>query len=299
MTLIAVLADGELPTTEVARLEHHLSECGPCRAAQAAEGWMLSLLAAGALSEAPPDSLRQRIRQRIADLVGDTPRERRRRFLRALLPAAFGGALVALVALALVVHLHRDSTIESPVLVDALAGHRQYTDVTVPHLDVRGDARRVERWIRERLGLAVRLPPRAARGETAVGARVATMAGDRAAQVLYASDGRQISLFVARKPALPLPEEGEHIIDGAEVYVAGRGASHLGWWQDGVYLYVAVSAEGETDLLGLAALCLKSQRAPEDAPMSGAEADRGPGPAIDRRSLGRESRSGIVPVIVA
>ena len=259
--MISVLLDGELSVPDIARVQHHLVDCEPCRAAHASETWLHSLLAAGVLSEEPPDSLRRRVRERIADEAAAS-HGRTRRWRRALFPALIGGGLFSLAALFVLIHLERRGTRDSPILVDALAGHRQYTDVSTPHLDIRGDARRVERWMRDRLGLAVRLPSGAGRGEAPVGARVATVAGRPAAQILYAGEGRRISLFVARKPPQQLPEEGEHIVDGAEVYIKALGASNLGWWRDDEHLYVAVSAAGTEDLLGLAALCIQSQRAP-------------------------------------
>jgi mycothiol system anti-sigma-R factor len=258
--MISVLLDGELAVPDIARVQHHLVDCEPCRAAHASETWLHSLLAAGVLSEEPPDSLRRRVLERISDEAASSL-GRARRWRGGPLPALIGGGLFTLAALVILIHLERRGTRESPILVDVLAGHRQYTDVSTPHLDIRGDARRVERWIRDRLGLAVRLPSGAGRGEAPVGARVATVAGRPAAQVLYAGEGRRISLFVARKPPQPLPEEGEHIVDGAEVYIKALGASHLGWWQDDKHLYLAVSAAGAEDLLGLAALCIQSPRA--------------------------------------
>jgi anti-sigma factor RsiW len=262
MGLISVQLDGELAVPEIARLELHLATCEPCRAARASDTWLHSLLAADAMSEEPPAALRQRICERLADATPAGAPARRRRWSRALFSAGVAGALIMLGAL-LLNHPAGRSAPRSAVLADALAGHRQYADVSVPQLDVTGDAGAVEYWIRDRLGLGVRLPSGAARGEPALGARLARVGGRPAAQVLYAADGRRISLFVSRKSGKHLPEEGEHIIDGAEVYVAAFGAGHLGWWQDGEHLYVAVSTSGEKDVLSLAALCIQSQRAPQ------------------------------------
>jgi len=106
----------------------------------------------------------------------------------------------------------------------------------------------------------VKLPAGAARGEAPVGARVVSVAGRPAAQILYSGDGDHISLFVARKPSRSLPEEGEHIIGGREVYTSALGASNVGWWEDRRHLYVVVSSAGPEDLLALAELCMRSQR---------------------------------------
>ena len=245
--MISVLLDGELAVLDIARVQHHLVDCEPCGAVHASETWLHSLLAAGVLSA---DRRRSGglARANAPVEARPAPSPYRRWTVHAGCPLRLDPSRAR-------------GARDSPILVDVLAGHRQYTDVSTPHLDIRGDARRVERWIRDRLGLAVRLPSGAGRGEAPVGARVATVAGRPAAQVLYAGEGRRISLFVARKPPQQLPEEGEHIVDGAEVYIKALGASNLGWWQDDEHLYVAVSAAGAEDLLGLAALCIQSQRA--------------------------------------
>jgi mycothiol system anti-sigma-R factor len=285
--LISVFLDGELDVADVARLQQHLGECEPCRAAQAAETWLHSVLAAGVLSEEPPASLRQRIGERIGLDAAALTGRRRAGWRRGLVQSVIAVGLSAAIAVLLLAHPGGRGAKDSPLLVDAVAGHRQYSDAVVPHLDVTGDAHRLEQWIRERLGLAVRLPSGARRGEAPVGARVATVAGRLAAQVLYAGQGRRISLFVSRKPSHPLPEEGEHIVDGKEVYLTALGASNLGWWQDGNHLYLAVSsAVGEEDLLALAALCMRVQRAPQDEPSAaGARSprDASPVPWVVRR----------------
>lgn len=281
--LIPAFLDGELAVSDIVRLQLHLGPCEACRASHASEAWLYSLLAAGALSEEPPDALRRRIRERIADAAALAPIGRPRRFRRALFPAVIGGAVSMLLALLIAIPHGGRLTRESPIFGDALAGHRQYADAVAPHLDIRGDARRIEQWIREHVGLAVRLPKGAGRGQVAVGARVATVAGRPAAQVLYASAERRISLFVARKPLRRLAEHGEHIVDGVEVYVRALGAENLGWWQDGNHLYLAVSSSGEDDLLALAALCVQSQRGSREAP----DGPEGEGQSSARWTLGR------------
>jgi anti-sigma factor RsiW len=156
---------------------------------------------------------------------------------------------------------------ESPILTDAVAEHRRYTDAETPSLGITvADVGRLEQWISSQLGLTVKLPAGAARGEAPVGARVVAVAGRPAAQILYAGDGRHISLFVAHKPSPPLPEEGEHIIHGREVYTSALGASNLGWWEDRRHLYLVVSSSEPEDLLALAELCMRNQRSRQVRP---------------------------------
>ena len=224
--LISALLDGELGVSDTLRLEHHLGDCKACRAAQASEMWLHSLLAAGALSEEPPDFLRPRIQDHIArEAAASALRGRAPWWRRALYPAVVSGALSVVVLLLLLVHLPGGGLSESPILADAVAEHRRYTDAETPSLGITvADVGRLEQWIASQLGLTVKLPAGAARGEAPVGARVVAVAGRPAAQILYAGDGRHISLFVARKPSRSLPEEGEHIIDGREVYTSALGA---------------------------------------------------------------------------
>jgi anti-sigma factor RsiW len=259
--LISALLDGELGVSDTIRLQHHLSACEACRAAQASEIWLHAVLAAGALSEAPPDFLRPRIQEHIAREAASTLRGRAPWWRRALFPAVVSGALSVVAVLVVLVHLPGGGLGESPILADALAEHRRYTVAETPSLGITvADVHRLEQWIGSQLGLKVKLPAGAARGEAPVGARVVAVAGRPAAQILYAGDGRHISLFVARKPLRPLPEEGEHIIDGREVYTSALGASNLGWWEDRRHLYLVVSSAGPEDLLALAQLCMRSQR---------------------------------------
>ena len=264
--LISALLDGELGVPDTVRLQHHLGDCEACRAAQASEMWLHALLAAGALSEEPPDFLRPRIQEHVAR-VALALRGRAPWWRRALFPAVVTGALSMVAVLALLVHLPGGGLSESPILTDAVAEHRRYTDAEPPSLGITvADVRPLEQWIGSQLGLTIKLPAGAARGEAPVGARVVAVAGRPAAQILYTGDGRHISLFVARKPSRPLPEEGEHIINGREVYTTTLGASNVGWWEDRRHLYLVVSSAGSEDLLALAELCMRSQRSRQARP---------------------------------
>jgi anti-sigma factor RsiW len=265
--LISALLDGELGVSDTVRLQHHLGDCEACRAAQTSEMWLHSLLAAGALSEAPSDFLRSRIQEHIAREAASALRGRAPWWRRALFPAVVAGTLSVVVLLALLVHLPGVGLSESPILADAVAEHRRYSDAETPSLGIAdADVGRLEQWIGSRLGLTVKLPAGAARGEAPVGARVVAVAGRPAAQVLYSGDGRRISLFVARKPSRSLPEEGEHIIDGREVYTSALGASNVGWWEDRRHLYLVVSSAEPEDLLALAERCMRSQRSRQVRP---------------------------------
>jgi anti-sigma factor RsiW len=265
--LISALLDGELGVSDTVRLQHHLADCEACRAAQASEMWLHSLLAAGALSEEPPDFLRPRIQEHIAREAASALRGRGPWWRRALFPAIVSGALSMVAVLVLLVHVPRGGLSESPILTDVVAEHRRYIGAETPSLGVTvTDVRRLEQWIGSQLGLTVKLPAGAARGEAPVGARVVAVAGRPAAQILYTGDGRHISLFVARKPSRPLPEEGEHIIDGREVYTSALGASNVGWWEDRRHLYLVVSSAGPEDLLALAELCIRNQRSRQARP---------------------------------
>ena len=265
--LISALLDGELGVSDTVRLQHHLAHCEACRAAQASEMWLHSLLAAGALSEVPPDFLRPRIEERIAREAASALRGRAAWWRRALFPAVISCALSVVAVLLLLVHFPGDGLSESPILMDAVAEHRRYADAETPSLGITvADARRLEQWIGSQLGLTVKLPAGAVRGAVPVGARVVAVAGRPAAQILYTGDGRHISLFVARKPSRPLPEEGEHIIDGREVYTSALGASNVGWWEDRRHLYLVVSSAGPEDLLALAELCMRSQHSRQARP---------------------------------
>src|SRR5262245_48880162 len=279
---MAAFLDGELGVSDTARLQHHLADCEACRATEAAETWLYSLLAAGALTENPPESLRPRIENLIArEAAASSPCPPWWR--RPVLPGAVGAAAGAAALLAVFAHFPRGGLSESPFLVDAVAEHRRYAnaEASAPGIAL-AEVGRLEEWIGAHLGLVVKIPAGAARGETPVGIREVAVAGRPAAQILYAGEGRQISLFVTRKPPRPLPEEGEHIIAGREVYVSALGADHLGWWEDRRHRYLVVSSAGPDDLLPLAEICMRSQRSRPARP---------PAPLRARsRNAARESR---------
>jgi anti-sigma factor RsiW len=273
--LISALLDGELGVSDTLRLQHHLSDCEACRAAQASEMWLHALLAAGALSEQPPDVLRPRIQEHIAREAASALHGRAPWWRRALFTAVVSGALSVVAVLILLVHLPGGGLSESPVLTDAVAEHHRYTDAASPSLGITvADVRRLEQWIGSQLGLTLKLPAGAVRGAAPVGARVVAVAGRPAAQILYTGDGRHISLFVARKPSRPLPEEGEHIINGREVYTTTLGASNVGWWEDRRHLYLVVSSAQPEDLLALAELCMRNQRSRQARPPVPMQAQR-------------------------
>lgn len=272
LELIAALLDGELAVPDIARLERHLSDCDGCRAAHASEAWLHAVLAAGALAEAPSDHLRRRIAEAVRAEAARAERPGLR-WRRALGPAMLGTA-ACLVAAALIIAPDHLETARSPMLRGAVADHEQYAADGRALLDLDAeDADRVERWIRDRLGLVVELPSEAASGESVVGARVTAVAGGAAAHVVYAGRGHRLSLFVAPRPPRPLPEEGERVVDGVEVYTATLGGASVSWWQDTNHLYLAVSTTGIDDLLALAARCIRGQRSPGAPP---AAPDPGP-----------------------
>src|SRR5262245_42999202 len=163
--LISVSLDGELAVPDIARLEQHLAACESCQAARAAEAWLSSIIAAGALSEEPPDALRRRIRERVAVEAARASLAPRRRWPRTLLPAALGAMAVGIAPFLAIRAL---GPIGTPrILADAVAGHWEYAD-DATLLDVTGDARRLEQWARDHLGLAVRLPADAGGGQAPV-----------------------------------------------------------------------------------------------------------------------------------
>ena len=256
--LIPAMLDGELAVADIVQLERHLAECDGCRSVHATEAWLHGVLAAGSLADEPPDRLRQRIHHGIAAEAASAPDDRALGWRRPRAPA-LAAVLGALALLFLPGGAGGPGVGEPQLLIDAAARHRQYAATPPSALDVAAaDAARLEAWIRARLGLKVRLPERAGRGEALVGGRVATVAAHPAVQVLYSGEGRRISLFVVRKPPSGLPEEVEHLVGGVEVYTTSVGAESLGWWEDGRQLYVAVSSVGHDDLLAFAERCVEA-----------------------------------------
>ena len=254
--LMSAVLDREADVPAMLQLLRHVEQCAACREAQISEAWLSSLLAAGALAEAPPVSLRQRILAHVTREATDTTRVETRRKRGPLVPALIATALGLLALLAFLIHLEARGP---AAFRDVVAEHRRYTDSAVPPLEMTaGDAQEIEGWIQGRVGLAVRLPSTAGRGEPPVGARIATVDGRAAAHVVYAGGGRQISLYVSRRPTRRLPEDTEHIVDGVEVYTTTLNTQNLGWWEEGDHLFLAVSGDGDDDVLALARLCVRS-----------------------------------------
>ena len=265
--LISALLDGELGVSDTIRLQHHLGDCEACRAAQASEMWLHALLAAGALSEQPPDFLRPRSRSTShARPHRHCAGARHGGAARSFSPSS-SGALSVVAVLILLVHLPGGGLSESPVLTDAVAEHRRYSDAGIAICSASPSPTSPARAVGRLPGWASRSSfrpaPRAARRPWALAS--SPWPGAPPPSSLY---GRWTPHLALRGPEAvrPLPEEGEHIIDGREVYTSALGASNVGWWEDRRHLYLVVSSAGPEDLLALAELCMRSQRSRQARP---------------------------------
>jgi anti-sigma factor RsiW len=252
--------DEELTPLELSRVQGHLDDCEGCRAAVACAASLHEALTADAMTDSPPDALRQRILDRVrleAGVTGATrapaPRAARERSRLAVAAALLLGAVALAVAL---------STPGNPTASRFVPLHRELVEPAAPLSDVGLDLRG---WLAHHLGASISVPSLTPDGERMSGGRAIVIDRRPAVQLLYEGGGRRLSLFILAGTLSRERGESEHTVEQVDVYTSEAGGSRIGWWNDGDHVFVAVGAVDGSDLLEFAALCIRSRRPPAPA----------------------------------
>ena len=222
-TLDAYL-DEELTPLEVSRVQGHLDDCEECRAAVACDASLHEALTADALTDAPPDALRQRILDRVrleAGVTGATrapaPRAARERSRLAVAAALLPPAVALVVAL---------STPRNPTASRFVPLHRELVEAAAPLSDVGVDVRG---WLAHHLGVSISVPSLTPDGGWMSGGRAIVHINRRpAVQVLDQGGGRRLSLFILAGTLSRERGQSEHTVEHVDVYTSEAGGSRIG-----------------------------------------------------------------------
>ncbi len=246
-------AAGETPPlrAEIAEARAHVARCFACQDFFASERRLASFLCARAAREKASATLREQVLAKIAQERARATRVSygfawmRRRMLT-LTCVSFLGVVVLLGGLWL---NHRRARMAPQqlvvVLVDDHAG-------TLPGLAeiTSSDREVVQKWFRERLDFAFRLPT--AFDPALIGGRLCTLKGQRAALVFYQHPQSRISLFILDGSDLKLPEDQLIAIDNKRCLLDSRKGYNVVLWKERGLLYSLVSDVHRADLIQLA-----------------------------------------------
>jgi anti-sigma factor RsiW len=215
--LVHALLDGELDANQARELEAHLETCPPCAAQLALFRDLRQAVATADLRMAAPKALRQRVEHALPSPVLRRPVPRdpsRRGFLSGF---AFGTALSAVAAVAVVVTVFRSDR-DQVILGDVASAHLR--SLQGDHLtDVLStDRHTVKPWFNGRLDLAPPVVDRTAKGFTLLGGRLDYVDGKPAAVIVYRRRTHVINLFVLQSTAAAAQEMGMETVHGFNVY---------------------------------------------------------------------------------
>jgi anti-sigma factor RsiW len=254
-TALGTYLDEELTPLEVGRVQEHLADCDVCRSTLESEAWLHAALTADAMTDAPPDTLRQSIMDRVtveaAAVSSGRPYPRRRRVLQVV---GSGAAILLVATLMLVFRAPAGPTAAAFVLP-----HREFVEraAALPDIAVGPE---LKGWLDRHIGAVPSVPAQTADGERIVGGRMSIVAGHWTVQLLYQGDGRRLSLFISTRPLQRQQGESERVVERVDVYTSDVEGTRIAWWRDGPHVYVATGAVETDDLLEFAALCVRGRQ---------------------------------------
>lgn len=215
--------------------ERHAEQCPRCRSF-ISESEATAALLKEWLSVPPPDAVRERLFEAVAEARTRAPAARRIPYLAAAVTAAAIGGL--LLGYNITSRQGSSSMMASIVADHAVAA----SDDRIQS----GDAREIEAWLTARVAHAVMVPALA--GGRVVGARICDTPQGRGAVVEYEIDGRRVSYFI-----LVAPSEGR---TDEMVRVAGIKGYSIAHWRDRGLLHAFVGALPEARVKQLAQECI-------------------------------------------
>ena len=198
--------DGEFAEGDRAEFEQHLAECEPCRHKVKMQAeWKLAVRGA-APRERAPAALRNRVQRAIArEAAGRRAKTSWRAFATRVLPIA---ATAGLVGSFLVSHFS-----VSPIATDLIGKHQR----TMP-VEVSGPSDQVKRWYADKVGFPVR-PPSLCQTCSLRGGRLAEVANQPAAYLVYDVNGNKVSVFIFDSQSVPMQLSQKATVGNREVYL--------------------------------------------------------------------------------
>ncbi len=199
--------DGEFADSDRAEFETHLAECEPCRHKVKIQAeWKVAVRAAAPREQAPA-ALRNRVQRAIArEAAGHGARRSWRAFATKVLPVAAAAGLVGSFVIS------RLSL--SPVAADVIAKHQRNLPI-----EVSGGSEQVKRWYTDKgLGFPVR-PPSLCQTCALRGGRLAEVANQQAAYLVYDVNGNKVSVFIFDPASVPLELPQKTTVGNRDVYL--------------------------------------------------------------------------------
>jgi mycothiol system anti-sigma-R factor len=199
--------DSEFAESERVEFEHHLQECESCRKKVKVQAdWRIAIRAA-APRERAPAALRNRVQRSIALEAKKKSGAQRswRTFATRVLPLAAAAGLVGSFMMS------RMSM--SPVAADVIAKHQRNMPI-----EVAGPINQVRRWYSDKLSVPVN-PPALCKTCQLRGGRLAEVANQQAAYLMYDDNGNKVSVFIFDPSSVPLELPDKTTVDSRDVYL--------------------------------------------------------------------------------
>jgi mycothiol system anti-sigma-R factor len=183
--------DSEFADGDRAEFEQHLAECEPCRNRVKIQAeWKVAIRGASPRERAPA-ALRNRVQRAIArEAAGRRVKKSWRAFATRVLPVAAAAGLLGTFVV---------SKMQlSPVAADVIAKHQRNLPI-----EVSGGSEQVKRWYADKVGFPVK-PPSLCKSCALRGGRLAEVANQQAAYLVYEVNGNKISVFIFDPASVPL-----------------------------------------------------------------------------------------------
>lgn len=262
---IDAFLDDELSVGENLRIQAHLVFCELCRQVVASEVKLRNLIEADAFEDFAPGSLRERIVEQAREQpAGGVVRALRpsassqRRFFTGLLTGVGAAAILGLMFLLLM----GGPGDTPPLAAEVLAKHGMYSRAPELLQIASSQPAELARWFSGRLPFPLKLPLLARPGDRLIGGRLSSVGDSRAAYLIYARDGRRLSLFIFKAlPGLPRPGMTKQV-EGVPFYTAALPGRAVVWWEDREVYYAVTGDEDLEDLIDFALLCIKGRTLP-------------------------------------
>ena len=197
--------DGEFAESDRHEFEAHLAGCEPCRHRVKVQAeWKVAVRAAAPREKAPA-ALRNRVQRSIAKESRGTQAKSWRSFATRVLPVAAAAGLVGSLMVA------RLSL--SPVAADLIAKHQRNLPT-----EVSGSSEQVKRWYADKVGFPVK-PPSLCNACSLRGGRLAEVANQQAAYLVYDLNGNKVSVFIFDPASVSLELPQRATVDNRDVYL--------------------------------------------------------------------------------
>lgn len=236
---------------EVAQARAHVAGCAACQEFFAAEERLKAFLKTRAQREKSSATLREQVLNRIA-----LEREKSVGLSRWFGQMSRRSVTLALLGLLLIIAFmgslwlkQRQGRIEAQPFASILID--DHTSNLSDSMEITSsDREAIQKWFRERVGLAFRLPVTS--DPQLIGGRLCYLQGRRGALILYQHPHSKVSLFISDGSDVDLSEEQLVTLDGKRCLLDARKGYNVVLWKERGLLYGLVSDVRSADLLQLA-----------------------------------------------